>query len=142
MSNRLLEKSEIDQIVTFAMFCGANKVTSLDFEASSKLFPFLTYQELSPDELGSWLLGPNVWCYESINGKGSADGIIRDFGLVPYKFDEDLSVTDAFAFLKLLTQYYYHCSLWSGWYLSDQREFTNGLMYRIIQEIIIQDENV
>lgn len=134
MSNRILTNTELNQIVTYAMHCGANRVTKLDFEASSKLFPFLEYQELTAQELGSWLKGPNVWSYEAVNGKGSAE---KD---IDYTYEEDTSVSDALEFLALLTQYYYHCSLWQGWFLSDQKEMINGLFYRIVQEIILQSE--
>lgn len=136
MATTILDKAEIDVLVTYAFAIKANTVLTLDFENSTREDPKITWVEKTQNELGWWLKTPNLDAFDRENGIGATTG---DWEM-GYEYEFNNSVQDALSMLKLIGHAIYHSALSPGWYFSDQREFYNILLGQTVQQLDGYDE--
>ncbi len=128
MSTKILTKREVDILVTYALSVDMNRVLSLDIEKSRADSPAVIMQVMGANNLGNWILEANYASWEAENGTG---GSLR----TAYSYDPNYEVQDPIALIKLVGYYFFNCCFARSWYLSDQREFCNGMINFLVQEI-------
>jgi hypothetical protein len=129
MTTKLLKKEEIDILVTYAFAIQANTVPILDRDRSTFDNPLFTFEQKKANELGEWLLEPNIKAWRRVN----SDLPLR--GAEPYRHTPNNSIQDAVTMLRLIGHAIFNSVLSPGWYLSDQKNFYEILLGMTVQQL-------
>jgi hypothetical protein len=125
----LLSKDEIDAITTVAWDSSQNSVLMLDFEASEVDKPALSWQFLTQNQLGEWLINMNREASAILAG-GEENLPER----VKYSWDRNDSLESPLQLIKLVGHYIYN-SVCPAWFFSSQKIFCDSMINYAVQQL-------
>ena len=122
----LLTKDEIDALVTVAWDTGQHNVLMLDFEASKIDNPSVSWQFMTQNQLGEWLINMNRDAY-----KAEGNDIPER---TAYSWDRNDSLESPLQLIKLVGHYIYN-SVCPAWFFSSQKIFCDGMINFAVQHL-------
>jgi hypothetical protein len=123
----LLTKDEIDALVTVAWDTSQNSVLMLDFGKSEADKPALTWQFMTQNQLGEWLININR---EAFSASGETELPER----VKYSWDRNDSLESPLQLIKLVGHYIYN-SVCPAWFFSSQKIFCDSMINYAVQQL-------
>lgn len=122
-----LTKEEIDALVTVAWDTSQNSVLMLDFGKSEADKPALTWQFMTQNQLGEWLININREAF-------SASGEMELSERVKYSWDRNDSLESPLQLIKLVGHYIYN-SVCPAWFFSSQKIFCDSMINYAVQQL-------